>query len=226
MRWKPIPDSKGYTVSDTGLVKNADGRILKGSISDRGYRKHRMVINGRSTSIGAHALVLMAFVGPRPSPKHHTLHLDDVKLNNSLSNLRWGTPSENMQQQLERGHHSSSNGKSHWAKLTREQVIKIRSEMKSDYSYKYGLVQHNDVELAKKYGVGRTTIRDIRNRATWNHNTPAAPLEAVRKVLEHDCLLDMSVAYNSDYLRGWNEAIKYRDAEFRRALTSSHKEAK
>jgi hypothetical protein len=50
-------------------------------------------------------MVLEAFVGPCPEDKHGGLHWDDDKDNNTLSNLRWGTMSENMQDQLRNGVH-------------------------------------------------------------------------------------------------------------------------
>lgn len=46
----------------------------------------------RSPSVGS--LVLRAFVGPPPTPKHRALHLDCDSRNDALSNLRWATPRE------------------------------------------------------------------------------------------------------------------------------------
>lgn len=42
-----------------------------------------------------HALVLTAFIGPRPTPEHEGCHWNAVRTDNRLWNLRWGTPFEN-----------------------------------------------------------------------------------------------------------------------------------
>ena len=57
-----------------------------------------------------HRLVLTAFVGPCP-PGQEARHWDDVGTNNHLSNLLWGTPSEN-------GHDKTRNGLNHNANKT------------------------------------------------------------------------------------------------------------
>jgi hypothetical protein len=45
----------------------------------------------------AHRIVVQAFDGPPPTPEHTDVrHLDGVKTNNELTNLRYGTRSENM----------------------------------------------------------------------------------------------------------------------------------
>jgi hypothetical protein len=50
-----------------------------------------------------HQLVLLAFRGPCPSGME-CLHNDDVKNNNELTNLRYGTRSENNKDRVRTGH--------------------------------------------------------------------------------------------------------------------------
>lgn len=57
-----------------------------------------------------HVLVLEAFVGPRP-PGMECLHSNDVGTDNRLSNLRWGTHSENLNDLVRNGRH-------YWAQKT------------------------------------------------------------------------------------------------------------
>jgi hypothetical protein len=117
-QWKPVVGFEGlYEVSDFGrvrsmerIVPHATGgrltlpmRILVGS--KRAQQKYPMVNLWRMNKQHAkyvHALVLEAFVGPRP-PKHDACHADGSKDNNSLSNLRWGTRKENMQDAVRHG---------------------------------------------------------------------------------------------------------------------------
>lgn len=49
-----------------------------------------------------HAWVMLAFVGPRPEGAW-VLHENDIKNDNRLENLRYGTPSENMADQFRNG---------------------------------------------------------------------------------------------------------------------------
>ena len=53
-------------------------------------------------SYKVHVLVLDAFVGPRPNGMQG-LHRDDDHANNNLSNLYWGTQSQNMADRLRNG---------------------------------------------------------------------------------------------------------------------------
>ena len=96
--WAVVPDTDGnYLVSNKGRyfsVKN--NKILRGSQSNTGYILYPCGPKG-DRSVSAHRAVLMAFDGNPPSPEHtDARHLDGCKTNNSLSNLKWGTRSENM----------------------------------------------------------------------------------------------------------------------------------
>lgn len=62
----------------------------------------------QSTRIRVHAVVLNAFVGPRPDGMV-CRHLDDDKTNNALSNLCWGTPRENQLDVVRNGNHFAAN---------------------------------------------------------------------------------------------------------------------
>ena len=53
-----------------------------------------------------HHLVLEAFIGPRPEG-WWGLHRDDDPLNNSVDNLYWGTPDQNVGDAIESGRHIS-----------------------------------------------------------------------------------------------------------------------
>lgn len=61
-----------------------------------------------------------------------------------------------------KGHQQASRGEaSHLAKLTSDQVLEIRR------TYEQGGVTQE--ALARKYGVERTTVRDIIHRRNWKH---------------------------------------------------------
>lgn len=62
----------------------------------------------RGPSISVHVLVLEAFEGACP-PGHEALHDNDDPTDNRLTNLRWGTRSENLLDRVRNGLHNHAN---------------------------------------------------------------------------------------------------------------------
>ena len=123
-KWLPVAGYEGrYEVSDHGRVWSKDrmvrhgrgpglrrhaGRMLKQGRKPAGYPVVGALIDGKVKSLYVHRLVLEAFVGPCPEG-HVARHLDDDKSNNHLSNLVWGTESQNAYDKVR-------NGNDHYAK--------------------------------------------------------------------------------------------------------------
>lgn len=123
--WRSVPSWEGlYEVSDSGQVRSLDrivflssgqrqlrrGRILR--IHSNGSKGHLKVWLTRGVGERSHhyvhTLVLEAFVGPRPTGAQG-LHWDDDPTNNAVSNLRWGTPGENLLDCVRNGNHFWAN---------------------------------------------------------------------------------------------------------------------
>lgn len=97
-----------YEVSDHGRLRSlTSGRVLRGSLDQKGYRYHDLSQDPRDQR-DIHVMVLESFVGPRP-PGKQGRHLDDDQDNNYLTNLRWGTSSENCADRVRNGHDVNSN---------------------------------------------------------------------------------------------------------------------
>lgn len=100
--WKPIVGYEGvYSVSDRGIIRRdrggdgtRAGKILNPSLTPYGYHCVGLSSLGIQKTYLVHALVLFAFVGPRPEG-YGINHIDGVKTNNRLSNLEFCTPAEN-----------------------------------------------------------------------------------------------------------------------------------
>lgn len=97
--WLPVPGYEGlYDVSDLGRIwSHYCKRVLKPGLRGRRGRKYPFVVlhkNGKRQNAYVHTLVLLAFRGERPEGCLGR-HLDDVSTNNVLSNLVWGTDSQN-----------------------------------------------------------------------------------------------------------------------------------
>lgn len=108
--WKPVPGCVGIDVSNHGRVRNRWGRILRGSVRADGYRLVRVRVGGvgEYQSKYVHRMVLEAFVGP-PPPGTECCHNNGNASNNHVSNLRWGTSSENSQDILRHGRNAKAN---------------------------------------------------------------------------------------------------------------------
>lgn len=119
--WRPVVGwEDSYEVSNLGRVRSKDrvitagdgiakqlhGKILKPGMN----RRHRHVAlcdgdGGKSYRV--HKLVLEAFIGPCPDGLE-IRHLDDDPDNNRLSNLAYGTRSENMFDRVANGTHHNA----------------------------------------------------------------------------------------------------------------------
>lgn len=102
--WRPVYGHEGiYEVSNLGRVKRVApgsgtwaGRILNGKLDNKGY--YQVALNGHTVRV--HRLVLAAFVGPSSMLGRH---LDGNSKNNTLENLRYGTPLENSADRIAHG---------------------------------------------------------------------------------------------------------------------------
>lgn len=125
--WKPIPNYEGiYEVSNYGRVKSCTreirytnkfgteikhpvrGRILAVRTRSNGYQYVDLWKRNKGEQRTVHSLVLEAFIGPRPEG-YVCCHYDDVRTNNYVGNLRWGTYSDNAIDTIKNGRNRNSN---------------------------------------------------------------------------------------------------------------------
>lgn len=162
--WKSIPGYEGrYQASTEGRVRSEDqilpigrgktrckrGRILKpGRYCKSG---HVSVVLGRgSAGKPVHQLVALTFLGPAPDGCE-VLHADGDPANNRLSNLRYGTRTENILDVYRQG--------KRWRKLSADDAHAIRDELAKGAT---------GASLAKKYGVSRSCISSIKLGRTFS----------------------------------------------------------
>jgi NUMOD4 motif/HNH endonuclease len=112
--WLPIPRWEDYyEVSDHGRVRSVDrrvsngtrrkGRVLKPSPNRTGHLQVRLAGKGHDKYRSVHSLVMLAFVGPRPTAAHDVCHYDGNPGNNHLSNLRYDTKRNNQLDNVRHG---------------------------------------------------------------------------------------------------------------------------
>ena len=97
--YKIIKGFENYEVSNLGNVRNnKTGRILKPGIDGRGYYKVNLCSDGKQYTKRIHKLVAEAFI-LNPYNKNCVDHIDNDRLNNNVSNLRYATFQENSMNQ-------------------------------------------------------------------------------------------------------------------------------
>ena len=176
LRFLPVPGYEGrYTVSETGLVRTlvGSGRCPAGGILSVGrpsktvrYSVVNLIdIHGRRCRWQVHRLVLMAFIGPRPSPVHQVNHKNGHKFDNRVENLEWVTSKENNRHAIDSGLNKPVvaphyKGELHpLAKLTEDDVRAIRILER--------LVPRR--EIAARFGITPQNVTAIWKRRSWTH---------------------------------------------------------
>ena len=96
--WKEIAGYEGlYEVSDLGRVKSlkyGKEKILKPGKDTRGYLNVILFKDGKSKNSKVHRLVAEAFI-PNPNNLDTVNHKDEVKTNNTVTNLEWMSIKDN-----------------------------------------------------------------------------------------------------------------------------------
>jgi hypothetical protein len=170
MKWVDIPGwETRYKISEFGDIRSKDmtvgaksgktavrkGRALAPVRKNNGYFCVTLTDGVNRPQIAVHRLVARAFIGECPIGLH-VLHSDGDKANNHYSNLRYGTPADNVADTKRHGRQRF--GASHpRAKLDEDAVAHIRSSNRTS------------TELAKMYQVSKDHVAAIRKRMCWRH---------------------------------------------------------
>lgn len=151
--WRQVPQFPEYEVSSLGRVRIIrSGKIVRICRTTDGYSRVSLSNAEGRTTFRMHRLILMTFVGPRPTGMCGCHH-DRNRQNNAISNLRWDTFSNNNAEKIRHG-----TARAQPRKLKAEDVRRIRE------AEKFGAAR---ADLASVYGVARNTILTIVNRQSW-----------------------------------------------------------
>ena len=101
--WKDILGYEGlYQISNKGRVKSFQGgkvKILKGCLTADGYPQVTLSKNGEQKRKIVGRLVAEMFI-PNPDNKPYIDHINTIRDDNRVCNLRWVTHTENMNNEL------------------------------------------------------------------------------------------------------------------------------
>jgi len=151
----PIPGFDGYFASPDGKIFNKKGKEIQPRFrKENGYLVVDLYKDKKRTTFYIHTLVTTTYLGKRPTEKHQVRHLDGVKINNNIFNLKWGTAKENAEDKLRTGSYNNT------AKLSDEKVRIIRRNAGDREVLK---------NLSKEYKVHYCTLRAVIRGETWRH---------------------------------------------------------
>jgi hypothetical protein len=122
------------------------------------YNRYTLINDtGAKKYCNVHRLVLLAFVGPPPTPKHQAAHWDDNRRDNRLSNLRWATKRENEDDKIKNG--KVLKGKDHWkARLKPEDIRHICTLRRAGKTYR---------EIGEHFGINLSHVHRITIGKAW-----------------------------------------------------------
>jgi hypothetical protein len=152
VEWRQIEEVPNYSVSNTGLVKHTKlDRLLTG-YNRNGYLQVTLQKDRVHFARLVHRLVASAFI-PNDDPlRIYVDHLDTDPRNNHVSNLRWVTPKENMNNDLTKQNisaaHMKNSPKIYQVEINTGNIVRVAD---------------NAIELAKQTNVKISTIQSIAN---------------------------------------------------------------
>lgn len=173
--WRPAPGFDGwYEVSNLGRVRSwrrtgapevrrATPRLLRGTFTELGYHLVKLThpVFG-VMDVGAHQLVLAAFVSARPALMVVD-HINSTPSDNRVENLRWVTAAENLRHAVSQGRVRGRVGPRSFSPLDEEKVRTIRRQRADGASLK---------TLMNHFGVSMTTISKIVHGLIWREVQP------------------------------------------------------
>lgn len=174
-RWRPVVGYEGlYEVSSKGRVRSLD-RVIEclnrwGKVASRrvcgcvirprigAYAMVTLSRADKPETLYVHALVLEAFVGPRP-PGHEGAHENGNPYDNRLRNLSWKTPQGNADDRVRHGTTTLGEKNPH-ARLTVADVLGIRRAVAEGES---------QGSVARRLDLAQAQVWRIVHRKQWVH---------------------------------------------------------
>lgn len=173
--WRPVVGYENiYEVSNTGLVRSLNhfvehsdgkhriqkGRVLKTSISNKGYVQVSLSYRKNKFHTGVHRLVAAAFVG-NPENKNQVNHKDGDKSNNLVDNLEWCTNQENVIHAVQHNLNNPNFGeKHHNCRLTNKQIIELKRKLTEGQT---------GASIAREYKMSAAAVSKINKGKTYKN---------------------------------------------------------
>lgn len=124
------------------------------------YKKCRVTQEGKTKLVSVHRFMLECWQCVKPRTVI-TRHLDGDSLNNNLSNLKYGTVQENVNDAFKHSGNYAEGEKNGRAKLCKSDVLAIRN--------RHDAGEDSHAIYADYSFITFTALRDVIKRKTWQH---------------------------------------------------------
>lgn len=111
--WKSIDGYENYMISNLGRVKSlnynhtGEERVLRCGANKDGYHIVGLYKNGKRRMFRVNRLVAQTFI-PNPENKPRVDHINTIRTDNRVDNLRWVTDTENSNNPITKQNMSTS----------------------------------------------------------------------------------------------------------------------
>jgi hypothetical protein len=164
--WKTIKEYPSYQVSNFGNIRSINYKLtgktqeLKQKTDKDGYKSVHIFNNGKGGHLRTHRLVACTFLNEDIKTKLCVCHKNDIRDDNRLDNLFFGTNAENIKDMKDKKRHPHGM-KQGRAKLNNKQVRVIR------HLYAIGNTTHK--RIAELFNVSKAVIGRVVNKKSWTH---------------------------------------------------------
>lgn len=160
-----IENFSKYQISNFGRIKKLkDNTEIRPSLTPDGYQSIKLVNDdGKRCTIRLNRLVAKIFIPNHDKDKIEVNHIDGNKLNNSVDNLEWVTPSENQKHAYKNNLRKPISRKQCiFTKYTEEQVRELCVILEDDFN-------QSSTQIMKKlsYKTSSGFINSIKNKKRW-----------------------------------------------------------
>lgn len=159
--WKKIFGYPGYEVSNLGRARSfkyKKEKFLKPAMGTNGYLLISPSKKGIQKPRTLHRIIAKAFI-PNPLNKPFVCHKNNIKIDNRVENLYWGTRQDNTNdRELSENHSRGSNSPT--SKLNDFQVKRIRLMRE---------IQTNGKVIANIFKISLTHVYRLASRKRWPH---------------------------------------------------------
>lgn len=152
-------NTRYYVAKDGTVINKQFNRKLVHSVNNLGYHRIHPRYKGKRMNLFVHRLVAECFL-PNPENKPFVLHNDNNPNNNHVSNLRWGTQSENIAQAYRDNRISAKGQNNGQSKLTDVDVRIIREARLKGFQGR---------KIARYYKMSESWIYQICRGERWGH---------------------------------------------------------